>query len=824
MSSAQLRVWFSEQLVGEARVNNLCFGLWLAGELDTIALDLSLRTLAQRHEALRTVFDVGNGEPMQIICQLQHSVEIIDVTGTSSTELELNAYTRARHEVYKTFDLRKGPLVRLVLLRLGREAQVLITVFHHIIADNWSLRLFATELEKCYLGFHNRHTFELNPLRLRYADYADWQRTWIGSKECEGQLLYWTRRLAGAKFLLDLSDGVRPTEKSFSGSSQARRVPEDLITYVRDIAGKYNGTPFMVSLAVLQVLLWQYTGETDVLVGIPVAARSSAELEEVIGNFVNFVVVRGDLTGDPALSDVICSARASMLDALENQDVPFERVVEALHPARSLGHHPIFQVLFTSIKAAASCKSFAGIEARPYNIEASGTAFDVSLLCVEESPDTWWLRAEYRSHLFSNDQISNLLDHYIHLLGCIATRPTVRLSQLDLPSNWPPTKLRKGRWGASDTSEIASSAAKTSWNGANTDPAERRSDVRDQFGDPVRETLTVLWAKVLGTDPPTITSNFFEFGGHSLMAARLAGEIGRAYGINLPVSLVFQAPTIEDMARRLSRLISSASSVVCIQENGSLPPFFCGGSMHQLLDLSRGLGSDQPFFQLDAFALQQQRFCASEPLYASVPDLAARFRRDILSIQPAGPYFLGGMCEGGIIALEIALQLQDEGHEVALLAEFDTTVNGYWRKRPLDRLRQVWDLILSGRLPSKVGKHFYAREMQPPLMSEDELLHLQIWNLTWTAIRAYRPDRVFHGEIQIFRGSRPRVWFYEDVVIGWEARASKGIRVHEVLGQHGKLFSHPVSQRIIGNIIEEAHHRSCLKRSDQFELGLANGT
>jgi thioesterase domain-containing protein len=683
----------------------------------------------------------------------------------------------------------------------------LIAVFHHIVADNWSLGLFATELAECYLAFRDGQIPELKPLRLQYADYAGWQRTWIGSTECERQLSYWTSRLAGAKFLLDLSvDGVRPTEQSFSGSSQARRIPEDRITYLNDIAAKYNATPFMVSLAVLQVLLRQYTGETDLLIGIPVAARNSAELEEVLGNFVNFVVVRGDLSGDPAVSDLICAARASMLDALENQDAPFERVVEALHPARSLAHHPIFQVLFTSIKAAAPCKSFGGLEAMPYNIEAAGTAFDLNMLCIEESPDTWWLRAEYRTQLFSNDQISNLLDHYIHLLGCIAARPTVRLSQLDLPSNWPATELRKGRGGASDTTETVSAAAKTSWNGANTDPTERRSDVRDQSGDPVRETLTALWAKVLGTDPATTTSNFFELGGHSLMAARLAADIGRVYGTNFPVSLVFQAPTIDGMAQRVRRLISSASSVVCIQENGSLPPFFCGGSMRQLLDLSRGLGSDQPFFQLDAFALQQQRFSANEAVYASVPDLAARFRHDILSIQPAGPYFLGGMCEGGIIALEIALQLQDEGHEVALLAEFDTPVNGYWRERLIDRLRQGWDLIVSGRLPSRVWKHFFARERPPP-MSEEELQRVQLWNLTWSAVRAYRSNKVFQGEIQIFRGPRPPIWFYEDVVRGWEARASKGIRVHEVPGHHGKLFGHPVSQRIIANIIKQARHR-----------------
>jgi hypothetical protein len=196
MSSAQLRVWFSDQLAGSAPANNLAFGLRLTGELDTIALDLSLRTMTERQEALRTVFDVQNGEPVQIIRSLRPSVEIIDVVGANNTEIEINAYARARHEVYKPFDLSSGPLVRLILLRLGRD-HILIAVLHHIIADNWSLGLFATELAKCYLAFHSGQIPELEPLRLQYADYAAWQRECAESEECGRQLLYWdepTRR------------------------------------------------------------------------------------------------------------------------------------------------------------------------------------------------------------------------------------------------------------------------------------------------------------------------------------------------------------------------------------------------------------------------------------------------------------------------------------------------------------------------------------------------------------------------------------------------------------------------------------------------------
>src|SRR5262249_5189316 len=352
--------------------------------------------------------------------------------------------------------------------------------------------------------------------------------------------------------------------------------------------------------------------------------------------------------------------------------------------------------------------------------------------------DISWLRTEYRTDLFSHDQISDMLDHYIELLGCIADHPEVRLSQLDRPSHWLATKLRPGRQDVSDRRKTSTAATVPSL-GAITDPTERHSGVRDQSDDRLEATLAELWSKVLGAYPPTATTNFFDVGGHSLMAVRLASEIGRAYGTNFPVSLLFQAPTIEGMARRLRAQVGSASSVIAVQEHGSLPPFFCGGSMREIVDLSRALGSDQPFFQLDVFALQRHRFFVSEPPYASVPDLAACFRRDILSTQPLGPYYLGGMCEGGIIALEIALQLQEEGREVALLAEFDTPVNGYWRKRSIDRFRHGWSLILSRRLILRLHDHVRPRTTTPMHRSPQEEAYAHITSVTWEAIRTYSP-------------------------------------------------------------------------------------
>jgi thioesterase domain-containing protein len=432
-------------------------------------------------------------------------------------------------------------------------------------------------------------------------------------------------------------------------------------------------------------------------------------------------------------------------------------------------------------------------------VEASAVPFDltVSMITEEEPSTTYWLRADYRTDLFAVDLIDRLLDHYVALLLRIKVQPEVLLSQLDRPSGWPVVAVARNQASAAGTNTATRVFV-------SPDPPQSGTTAPSGSAELVEEVLTKLWARALGARPPSITANFFDLGGHSLLAMRLAAEIGRAYGIKLPVSLIFQEPTIEGMARRLRRESGAASSVFSIQQDGTLPPFFCAGSMREFLDLSRALGPEQPFFQLDIVAVQQQRFFADQPLYASVPDLATRFRQDILSIQPTGRYFLGGMCDGGILALEIALQLQAQGHEVALLAQFDTPVNGYWRKRPVDWLRHGWLLIYSGRLAPRIRDHLRASLSRRGVGNPQDEAYAEILRVTWEAIRAYRPDRLFEGEIQIFRAPASRDWLHEDVAAGWRARASMGIRVHDVVGEHQNPFREPHSQRVIASVIERA--------------------
>jgi thioesterase domain-containing protein len=803
VSSGQLGIWFVEQLTGGTSAHNLSFGLRLSGELDIAALELSLKLVTARHEALRTTFAVRDGRPVQLTHgTLPCAIETIDLMARSASEIEQQAYACALREADKPFDLTAGPLIRLVVITLSPEVHILLVIVHHIICDNWSLGLLARELSKSYEAFCKAAVPQLGPVTLQYVDYARWQNDWLRSGDFEHQLSYWVERLANASPLIAAAvDGTSPAGQ-LGGSSRAQRVPPELVGQLKVVAANHNATPFALSLTILQVLLCQHTGETDVLVGMPVAGRIAVEFEEVIGHFVNLVMLRSDLSGDPTITDLLRSARDTIIDALSNQDVPFERLVRALHPARDPAENPIFQVLFASVTAAAPWQRFGGLLASPYNVEALAVPFVLSVSIIEESAGTWWIRADYRTNLFTGDRITALLGHYLALLRAAVAQPQARLSQLNRALPWPVADPSRDQLVAENPEH-----APRTWGSlpvaANTKNGRFARSLSDLPHDRVRAILQESWTRVLGAPSPDSAANFFDVGGHSLLAVRFVSEIGRKLGANFPVSFIFQQPTIEAMVNRIKAEASSTSSVLLLRQGGSRVPFFCGGARPEYQEFSGTLGSERPFFQLDVFALQEQRELADEPLYRSVADLAAAFREQIVSIQPVGPYFLGGICEGGIIVLEVALQLQRQGQPVALLAEFDTPVSGYWHRNLFHWAQFTHWLIVSGHLPMHVHSRLdrWKRRWFPESPEEERLL--RIWRTIWKAIRQYRPHGRFDGEIQLFRAPNP--WFTEDVTTGWAARASQGLRVHEVSGGHVAFFRDPPSQRVIAKVIEQAY-------------------
>jgi thioesterase domain-containing protein len=784
MSSGQVRIWLTEQFMGASAANNLSFGLRLGGALNNAALELALRVILSRHEALRTTFDVVDGEPVQLVHR--DSPRVLAVTDlTEALEQEKAAYAAARQAAHTPFDLKDGPLLRVLLIRLGPEHHILLCTLHHIVADGWSLGLFARELVTCYAAFAEGVRPELRPPSLQYADCALWEREWLDSEDFRQQLARYANRLAGAS-TPPLPAGAGG--HSAAGASRAVWLSPELVSALRATASRQGATVFALSLTAFLILLWQMSGREDQIIGVPAARRSRVEFEEVIGLFSNIVVVRADLSGNPAFADLLGRAKEAMLEALAHEDIPFDRLVQALHPARSAGGNPIFETLFASVPAAAPMERFGTLTAAPYVVEAGAAPFGLGLSVIEEPSGAGWVRAEYRTGAFTAKQIGNLLEHYVQLLAEVAAQPRSRIAELGPP---PAAWTLPGR--AAPPPPAAPPPSRAS--------AKSRSDLA------LEETVAGIWEKVLQRRPPDPGADFFDLGGHSLQAIAVAHEIGRALGRPVPVSLLFHEPTVEGMARRLRMEGRSRSAAIPVFEGGTRPPLFVGGSTPQFRDLSRALEPEQPFFQLDIFALQEQRLLAGEPLLTTIPDIAAEFLRDILAIQPEGPYLLAGQCDGGILALELALQLRAQGREVALLAQFDTPVNGYyepihWVRRLGGRVRRGLEIMRAGQVPERLRRLLRERQEQRLPATAEEQQYLHIWSVIWQAVREYRQGGRYAGEIQFFRAG-DRIWFYRDVAQGWDRRTER-MRVHDVPGGHLTFFSKVDSQRRVAEVIGRA--------------------
>jgi amino acid adenylation domain-containing protein len=386
LSFAQQRLWFLEQMGGLGSTYHMRRRLRLHGELDRAAMVRALDRIVARHEALRTTFVVVDGEPEQRITPVaasRFSLREHDVSGDVVPDAALGAIMAAEAEL--PFDLERGPLIRGHLVRLAADDHLLIVTMHHIVSDGWSLGVFVHELSTLYGAFRAGAPDPLPRLAVQYADYAAWQRKWVTGEVLRQQADYWKTTLAGAPELLELpTDHPRPAQRDFSGAVARVELDEELTAGLRALSRRAGTTLFMTLLAGWAAVLSRLAGQTDVVIGTPTANRGRAEIEGLIGFFVNILVVRLDLSGRPAVRDLLAGVKSRVLEAQQHQDIPFEQVVELAQPVRSLAHSPVFQVMFNWQNAPTGRLELPGLTLGSVGGEQRGAAtFDLSLSLQE---------------------------------------------------------------------------------------------------------------------------------------------------------------------------------------------------------------------------------------------------------------------------------------------------------------------------------------------------------------------------------------------------------------------------------------------------------
>ncbi|MBW3570023.1 MAG: amino acid adenylation domain-containing protein, partial [Gemmatimonadetes bacterium] len=433
LSFAQERLWFLDRLQPDSASYNVPAALRLRGTADVHALERALGEIVRRHEPLRTTFAEAEGGPVQVIAPFAGFVLAVDdLSGLHHVQREAEVRRRAAADAARPFDLTAGPLFRASLLRLAGDEHVLLLCMHHVVSDGWSMGVLFRELSVLYGGYRQGGEPALPELAVQYADYAVWQREQLRGEGLDRQLAYWRERLAGAPALLELpTDDPRPAVQSYRGAAEPVRVSRALMDRLEALARREGATLYMVLLGAFQVLLSRYAATDDVVVGSPVAGRTRREVEDLIGFFVNTLVLRTDLSGDPAFRDVLRRVREGTLGAYEHQDVPFERLVEALQPERSMGHSPLFQVMFSLNEASGLRGGLPGLDVAALEVDQAGTKFDLSLGLAAED-DGIRGRLAYSTDLFRRDTIQRMVGHLSRVLEQVAEDADLRLSQLEL--------------------------------------------------------------------------------------------------------------------------------------------------------------------------------------------------------------------------------------------------------------------------------------------------------------------------------------------------------------------------------------------------------
>ena len=433
LSFAQQRLWFLNQLEPDICTYNETSALSLDGELNIKALHGALNAIVERHEVLRTTYEMADdGYPVQIVGAVQ-SVElpVLDISELAGSQRGAEVQRTAAELRGRPFDLSKDMPLRLALIRLSPRSHVLVVVKHHIASDGWSSGVFYRELASHYNWLTRGGTNPLPELPIQYADYAVWQRERLHGEALQRQLSYWKEKLRNVPALELPTDRTRPAVQSYRGARQSITLSKDLSEKLKGLSRKEGVTLFMTLLAAFQILLHRYTGQDDIVVGSPIAGRTRSELEELIGFFVNALVYRNNLSGDPSFNELLAIVREGALQAYQHQDLPFEKLVEDLNPERTLSHSPVFQVLFAVQNVPRQKFAIPRLTVTPLEIESITAKFDLFAAFVERD-GRLILRIEYTVDLFNADTMERMVSHFRTLLDGIVANPERRISELPL--------------------------------------------------------------------------------------------------------------------------------------------------------------------------------------------------------------------------------------------------------------------------------------------------------------------------------------------------------------------------------------------------------
>ncbi len=431
LSFAQQRLWFLDKLEPNSAAYNIPFGMRIKGEINVDALRQALDSLIVRHESLRTTVATINGEAfLEIVSELKCDLPVIDISELGDGKRDEKVRALASEEASSPFDLATSPLFRTKLLKLKADEYVMLVTMHHVISDGWSLAVFFEELSEIYGGITQGVDIHLPELKLQYADFASWQRGPLAEEEIARQLEFWAEKLRGAEPLLEFpTDRQRPLVQTYKGANYRNTFSLELLEELRVFSRNEGVSLFMTLLAAFYTLVYRHTNQDDLVLGVPIANRNYGDIERIIGFFANTLALRANLSGSPSFRTFLDHVKGLALESYDNQDVPFEKLVEHLNPKRSLSYNPIFQVMFGLHNTPPLKQELSGLNLTPIEMNTGTSRFDLEVL-VRENADGLGVLAEYSTDLFDESTIERFIARFEVLLRGILNNPDESISVL----------------------------------------------------------------------------------------------------------------------------------------------------------------------------------------------------------------------------------------------------------------------------------------------------------------------------------------------------------------------------------------------------------
>ena len=652
LSFAQHQLWVIDQMTPGNPAYNIPVAYRLGGPLNVVLLEESFNQIVRRHEVWRTTFPEAQGDAVQEVHpEGRIRIDIVHLDQGSAEECEQNVKELVALAAVKPFDLSALPLLRVSLFALGPDDHVLLVNLHHIVGDGVSVSLMFDELDALYRAALAGVTARLPELTVQYADYAAWQKTELVKPGYAPQLAYWQRQLEGELPLLEFAaEKPQPTRQSFAGSSVPLSLPGPLVATLTTLAAQEGCTFFVTILTALQMILSRYSQAEEIVIGTPIANRSVPEVNRSIGNFVNVVALRCRQNGNPSFLELLRRHKEVALEALSNKDIPFEMLVKDLKSHHNPSHNPVFQVLLQVLPADRA--RIGDLAVTPFDFESRATQVDLALHLYEQADGSVRGWFQYCTDLFSAETIGGLAGSFLRLIEEIGKDPRRQVLEFPIPALPLPSP--------GQAVEVASPGSPTQ---------ALATPVYSPPQNSAQSQLVEIWEELLRYRPIGIRDDFFALGGHSLLVARMLATVHEKLGIRVPFGAFFREATIEHMALLMKdrqALQSADQPWVRLNEKGTKAPFFFlhgdfNGGGFFCRTLARHAGEDRPFYAIHPAGLN------GDPIPTTIEDMAASKLEELRKIQPAGPYLLGGYCNGALVAYQMARQLEAAGERVPVV-------------------------------------------------------------------------------------------------------------------------------------------------------------